>query len=65
MSNDVVVVGIGCGSAVRESDQPFRLPVLPASTSATVRVQVPFGSSPRKAPSGSSGTSVLAKAPLV
>lgn len=53
--NDVVLVGMACGSAVIASDQPLSVPVLPAVSSETRRVHVPFGSSPMKAPSGSSG----------
>ena len=64
LSNDVVWVGIAAGSAVRASDHPFRLPTLPGVSSKTVSVQVPFGFSPRKRSSGSSGTSVLATTPL-
>ena len=58
MVNDVVLVGIACGSAVNTSDQPFKLPVLPAVSSETRSVHVPFGFSPMNAPSASSGVSV-------
>jgi hypothetical protein len=53
--NEVVLLGMGCANAVMASDQPFNVPVLPAVSSETRSVQVPFGSSPMKAPSGSSG----------
>jgi hypothetical protein len=53
--NEVVLFGMGCANAVMASDQPFSVPVLPAVSSETRSVQVPFGSSPMKAPSDSSG----------
>ena len=58
--NDVVLVGIACGSAVIASDQELSVPVLPAVSSDTRSVQVPFGFSPMNAPSASSGASVVA-----
>jgi hypothetical protein len=56
--NDVVLVGIGCGSAVIASDHEVSAPVLPAVSSDTRSVHVPFGSSPMNAPSASSGASI-------
>ena len=55
---DVVPVGIACGRAVIASDHDVSMPVLPAASSDTRRVQVPFGFSPMNAPSASSGASV-------
>ena len=63
--NDVVLVGIACGSAVSASDQPFNVPTLPAVSSDTVSVQVPFGFSPMNAPSASSGVSKGTGTPFV
>ena len=56
--NDVVLVGIACGSAVIASAQELSVPVFPAVSSETRRVHVPFGFSPMNAPSASSGASV-------
>jgi hypothetical protein len=62
--NDVVLLGIACASAVSASDQPFSEPVLPAVSSETRSVQVPFGFSPMNAPSASSGVSVATATPF-
>jgi hypothetical protein len=62
--NDVVLVGIGSGSAVSESDHASSVPVLPAVSSETRSVHVPFGSSPRNAPRPSSGASGDATTPF-
>jgi hypothetical protein len=56
--NDVVLVGMACGNAVIASDHDVRVPVLPAVSSDTRSVHVPFGFSPMKAPSASSGARV-------
>lgn len=62
--NDVICVGIACDSAVSATDQPFSVPSpCPKMSSTTVSVHVPFGFSPRNAPSDSSGTSGLASTP--
>jgi hypothetical protein len=62
--NEVRLVGIGCGSAVSASDQPSSVPVFPAVSSEMRSVHVPFGSSPMKAPSASSGVSVVTTTPF-
>src|SRR5262245_22675377 len=52
------------GRAAMERDHPSRDPVCPATSSPTRSVQVPFGSSPMKAPSASSGARGLAATPF-
>jgi hypothetical protein len=62
--NDVVVVATGPSSVVTSNFHWDNVPPSPDVSSETVRVQVPFGSSPMNAPRASSGVKVAFAVPL-